>query len=121
MRPWLDRIRADTAAGKTYRRVRMVTDPLTDYLRFELGVTDYNIAAGEQIRVLTDAQVVELWLPRQDFLAVRRHPSRGDAHRRARPVRRCRPRHRIGRAEFSRNPRRGVADAVPFEEYASRR
>jgi hypothetical protein len=57
---WLDRIRADTAAGRIWRRLRVVEPPLTDYVRYscEWGYTD-NSAAGEQVRVLdlSDAPV----------------------------------------------------------------
>jgi hypothetical protein len=50
---WLDRIRADTAAGRIWRRLRVVEPPLTDYVRYscEWGYTD-NTAAGEQVRVI---------------------------------------------------------------------
>lgn len=49
---WLDRIRGDTEAGITWRRVHVVSEPLTDYLRFELGVQYVaNAQAGEQIRI----------------------------------------------------------------------
>jgi hypothetical protein len=57
---WLDRIRSDTAAGRAWRRLRIVEHPPTDYVRYscEWGYTD-NSAAGEQVRMLdlTDAQV----------------------------------------------------------------
>lgn len=50
---WLTRIRADTAAGRIWRRIRVVEPPLTDYVRYacEWGYTD-NSDAGEQVRVL---------------------------------------------------------------------
>jgi hypothetical protein len=50
---WLDRLRADTASGRPWRRLRVITPPLTDYVRYscEWGYTD-NTAAGEQVRVL---------------------------------------------------------------------
>ena len=50
---WLDRLRADAASGRPWRRLRVVAPPLTDYVRYscEWGYTD-NGAAGEQIRVL---------------------------------------------------------------------
>lgn len=53
-KPWLDRVRLATAAGKTVRRVRVVTEPLSDYIRWEHAVTRLNQEAGEDIR----------WLPR---------------------------------------------------------
>lgn len=50
--PWLDRIRADTEAGRIWRRVHAVTEPLTDYVRYEAewGYC-YSSSAGEQIRM----------------------------------------------------------------------
>lgn len=50
---WIDRLRTDTATGRTWRRLRVIQPPLTDYVRYscEWGYTD-NTAAGEQVRVL---------------------------------------------------------------------
>ena len=65
---WLDTMVAAREASKTVRRVRVVRRPLTDYIRyeFEWGFV-YNVAAGEDIRVLvlTDAPGPEL--PDHDF------------------------------------------------------
>ena len=51
--PWLDRLRADTAAGRRWRRVHALRLPLSDYLRYECewGYT-YNSANGEDVRIL---------------------------------------------------------------------
>jgi len=51
-RPWLDRIRADAAAGRAWRRVHAITHPLSDYVRYECewGYVP-NTAAGEQVRI----------------------------------------------------------------------
>ncbi|GAB3440126.1 hypothetical protein GCM10027570_05310 [Streptomonospora sediminis] len=54
LQPWLDLMRSATALGRTVRRVRVVTEPVSDYIRFEHEGTADNIAAGEDIR----------WLPR---------------------------------------------------------
>jgi hypothetical protein len=54
-RPWLSRVRGATASGKTVRRVRVVTEPITDYIRWEHALTSANQEAGEDIR----------WLPRR--------------------------------------------------------
>jgi hypothetical protein len=54
-RPWLRRMRRLIKSGKTIRRVRVVTEPLSEYIRFEYDCTPENLAAGEDIR----------WLPRQ--------------------------------------------------------
>jgi hypothetical protein len=56
-RPWLGRIRMLTSSGKTVRRVRVVSEPVTQYIQYEYDGTDQNIAAGEDIR----------WLPRQNL------------------------------------------------------
>ncbi|WP_410620902.1 DUF6879 family protein [Amycolatopsis sp. cmx-8-4] len=68
LRTWLDDVRRGTDAGRRYSRVRVVTDPITDYLRFELAVTPHNEAAGEDVRVLSAARAAELGpLPGTDF------------------------------------------------------
>jgi hypothetical protein len=54
LEPWLNRVRAAVAAGKVVRRVRVVTEPLTEYIRWEHSETWLNQEAGEDIR----------WLPR---------------------------------------------------------
>jgi hypothetical protein len=64
---WLARVRTWTSAGQRIGRVRMLTDPLTDYLRFELFITPPAVDAGERIRFLRAAQADELDLPREDF------------------------------------------------------
>jgi hypothetical protein len=65
---WLDTVANARKAGKTMRRVRVVTRPLTDYTRYEFvwGFV-YNVAAGEDIRILdlTDQPGPEL--PDHDF------------------------------------------------------
>lgn len=50
---WLDRLRADTAAGRCWRRAHVLELPLSDYLRYECewGYTD-NAAHGEDVRIL---------------------------------------------------------------------
>lgn len=68
LRGWLDDVRRGTDAGRRYSRVRVLTDPITDYLRFELAVTPHNEAAGEDVRVLSAARAAELGpLPTADF------------------------------------------------------
>lgn len=64
---WLDDVRAATRAGRRFERVRLLTEPLTDYLRFELAVTLANVAAGEDIRVLPPDAGALLGLPDHDF------------------------------------------------------
>lgn len=64
---WLARVRTWIASGQRIGRVRMLTNPLTDYLRFELSITPPAIEAGEDIRFLSAARAAELGAPTEDF------------------------------------------------------
>lgn len=67
---WLETIRNATARGAHMRRVHVVTEPLSDYLRFEC--TAYyvpNTAAGEDIRILDLGRTGPLDLPSFDYWA----------------------------------------------------
>ncbi|WP_067468468.1 DUF6879 family protein [Nocardia amamiensis] len=48
--PWQDLMRETTGRGVSVSRVRVVTEPLSDYQRWLLSVTRYNVEAGEDIR-----------------------------------------------------------------------
>ena len=55
---WLDTVADAVKAGKTFRRVRVVTRPLSFYTKWEfVWGYDWNVKAGEDIRILdvTDA------------------------------------------------------------------
>ena len=68
MTDWFVWIRQVTQAGKQFGRVRVLTDPITDYQRFELGrLTPPAVDAGEDIRLLATAHARRLDLPEQDF------------------------------------------------------
>jgi hypothetical protein len=54
-RPWLGLIREVTGRGVQVRRARVISEPVTSYIRFEHATTSSNVEAGEQIR----------WLPRR--------------------------------------------------------
>lgn len=65
---WLGRIRELKAAGIRFERVRVLTDPLTDYLAYQLAwITEPAVEAGEDIRILTPSAALELRLPPTDF------------------------------------------------------
>jgi hypothetical protein len=52
-RGWMEKVDAAVCAGKTMRRVHVVTEPLSGYLRFEIGWSyRLNQAVGEDIRIL---------------------------------------------------------------------
>lgn len=67
MADWFDWVAGLTATGRKIGRVRVLTEPLTDYLRFELSFTGPAVEAGEDIRVLTARDANALDLPREDF------------------------------------------------------
>ncbi|MFI8461780.1 DUF6879 family protein [Kitasatospora sp. NPDC085464] len=54
-RPWLDLVQEVTRKGVAIRRARVVSEPVSEYIRFEHSGTFTNVAAGEEIR----------WLPRR--------------------------------------------------------
>lgn len=52
-RGWLERLRSARDAGKVMQRVHVVAEPLSDYLRFEIGwAYTQSQDAGEDIRIL---------------------------------------------------------------------
>lgn len=67
LRPWLNDVAAATRAGRIFSRVRVFHEPPTEYQRWQLDVTPANIAAGEDMRVLTQAEASALGLPARDF------------------------------------------------------
>jgi len=56
-----------TARGVRVRRARIVSEPITDYVRFEYDVTFSNLAAGELVRWLPRRLASDLALPGNDF------------------------------------------------------
>ncbi|UQI44605.1 hypothetical protein M1P56_09730 [Streptomyces sp. HU2014] len=56
-KPWSNLMRRVTAAGKTVRRVRVITEPHTPYITWEHSLTALNEEDGEDIR----------WLPRRSL------------------------------------------------------
>ncbi|MYZ35717.1 hypothetical protein GT002_11515 [Streptomyces sp. SID4917] len=57
-----------TARGVEVRRARIVSTPVSEYIRFEHAVTDgLNIAAGEDVRWLSRRRATVVALPGNDF------------------------------------------------------
>ena len=54
-------------AGKSISRVHVVSEPPTDYLRFEFAFYAGSVAAGEDVRILPRARTVDMSLPTFDF------------------------------------------------------
>lgn len=66
-RGWVDVIGAKVAAGVDVRRARIVSEPVTDYIRYEHYITAVNLKAGEQVRWLPRRRASDLALPGNDF------------------------------------------------------
>jgi hypothetical protein len=64
---WYDLVRAHTARGVRFRRARIVSEPLADYIRFEHDSTGFNVAAGEQVRWLPRSTAPGLLVPLADY------------------------------------------------------
>ncbi|MFE4816243.1 DUF6879 family protein [Streptomyces sp. NPDC056704] len=65
--PWVALISRATARGVTVRRARIVSEPVTDYIRYEHAGTPVNIYAGEQVRWLPRRNTADLMLPGCDL------------------------------------------------------
>ncbi|WP_329583160.1 DUF6879 family protein [Streptomyces sp. NBC_01361] len=66
-RPWLDLIQETVGRGVVVRRARIVSEPVSEYIRYEQSGTFTNVAAGEQVRWLPRRQASGLALPGNDF------------------------------------------------------
>ncbi len=65
---WYNLVRANVARGVEFRRARIVSEPLADYIRFEYAMTsEVNIPAGERVRWLPRRRASDLCLPGNDF------------------------------------------------------
>ncbi|WP_433229409.1 DUF6879 family protein [Actinomadura formosensis] len=67
-RDWYDLVVATVARGVDIRRARVVSEPITDFIRHEYEVTPVlNIPAGEKVRWLPRRRASDLALPGNDF------------------------------------------------------
>jgi hypothetical protein len=65
--PFHEIVERATARGVRFRRARIVSEPVTDYIRFEYDVTPSNIAVGEEVRWLPRPRASSVALPGNDF------------------------------------------------------
>ena len=83
---WLDLVRAATAEGRRFSRVRVVSLPLSDYSRYGLAYARHTNAAGDDIRYLTRDRARAIGLPDHDYWLfdsrkiARLHFDEGDDH-----------------------------------------
>ena len=64
---WLGIVKETLARGVVMRRARIVSEPVTDYIRWEHAVTPLNLDAGEQVRWLPRRHACDIALPGNDF------------------------------------------------------
>ena len=60
-------MRATKARGVHLRRARVISEPITTYIRYEHWGTPLNILAGEEVRWLPRTKAARLALPGTDF------------------------------------------------------
>ncbi|WP_328300050.1 hypothetical protein OG389_21235 [Streptomyces sp. NBC_00435] len=66
-RPWLDLVKEAVNRGVVMRRARIVSVPVSEYIRYEHAGTYLNVGAGELIRWLPRPEAATLALPGADF------------------------------------------------------
>lgn len=71
--PWFDLMKRTTEAGKTLRRLRIISEPVSNYIRFEWLDAAQLVRAGEQVRWLPRRRASTLLLPGNDFWMFDRH------------------------------------------------
>ncbi|MDT0411095.1 MULTISPECIES: DUF6879 family protein [Streptomyces] len=64
---WTPLVRETVARGVRMRRARIVSEPVTDYIRWEHALTEVNIAVGEEVRWLPRRLASDLALPGNDL------------------------------------------------------
>ncbi len=60
---WLEMLRGHRAAGRSCRRARVVSQPLSDYQRWTMTHVDLFINAGEEIRYVARPSLATIPLP----------------------------------------------------------
>lgn len=66
-KPWTDLISRTVERGVTVRRLRIVSEPLSEYARYGHAGAHWNIEAGEDVRYLRRRHTVDLAFPGADF------------------------------------------------------
>jgi hypothetical protein len=64
---WCDTLRAHARAGRSVRRARIVSEPLSDYQRWSHSIADPMVAAGEDIRWVPRRVISSVAIPGNDF------------------------------------------------------
>lgn len=64
---WVEMVQETVRRGVVMRRARIVSEPVTDYIRYEHAITGVNVEAGEQVRWLPRPLASHIALPGNDF------------------------------------------------------
>jgi hypothetical protein len=64
---WIGLITPALERGVALRRARIVSEPVSEYIRYEHGGTVVNVQAGEQVRWLPRRRASDIALPGNDF------------------------------------------------------
>ncbi|GAA1122230.1 DUF6879 family protein [Nocardiopsis composta] len=65
--PYYQAVSEAVARGVRVRRARVVSEPVSEYIRYEHFITRANVIAGEQVRWLPRRRATDLALPGNDF------------------------------------------------------
>jgi hypothetical protein len=64
---WCDTLREHTGAGRSTRRARIVSEPLSEYQRWSFSIAHPMVTAGEDIRWVPRRLVSSIAFPGNDF------------------------------------------------------
>lgn len=67
---WCDTLRRGTAAGKTFRRALVVSEPLSEYQHWAHSTTQPLVDAGEDIRWIPRRRISSIPLPGNDCYVI---------------------------------------------------
>ncbi|MGH3585051.1 MAG: DUF6879 family protein [Pseudonocardia sp.] len=67
LQEWCSTVRQHVAAGRVVRRVRVVSEPLSDYQRWSHSIAQPMVDAGEDIRWVSRRKMSSIAIPGNDF------------------------------------------------------
>lgn len=67
LQPWCATLREVVKAGKSVRRARIVSEPLSDYQRWSYSIAQPMVDAGEDIRWVPRSRISSIAIPGNDF------------------------------------------------------
>ncbi|MPZ79621.1 MAG: hypothetical protein GEV28_04150 [Actinophytocola sp.] len=69
-RPWVEYVQGLRRRGVRFGRARLLTEPLTEYLRMQLDFTHMNVEAGADVRWVTPSDAADVGMPTYDYYLV---------------------------------------------------